>query len=233
MSALGELLRETPQRAAGTQRRRSPISMRRAAGAEPVATFSIRDEQIHSLVQQLFFRREPGLVRRVGFTPVEKSSATARLCLDVARALVSETAHEVGLIDAGEGESALATQLEIPVPAGMHAPWAISQRLWLAPRESWCPVESQQPASDQNLERLRELTTEFDFTIVHCPPVSWRTARIGLGCDGLVLVLTANRTRRLVAAQVADQLRKASIPVLGTVLAERRFPVPDGLYRSL
>lgn len=209
------------------------MRIERPAKPEPLATFSIRDDQIRSLVQQLFFRREPGPVRRVGFTPVDASSETARLCLDVARTLVYETAFEVGLIDAGGGESPLATQLQIPVPAGVQAPWVISQRLWLAPRESWCAPDSQQAVTDQNLERLRELTTEFDFSIVHCPAVSWLTARIGHTCDGLVLILTANRTRRLVAAQVADQLRKTSIPVLGTVLAERRFPIPDGLYRSL
>jgi Mrp family chromosome partitioning ATPase len=48
-----------------------------------------------------------------------------------------------------------------------------------------------------------------------------------------VLVLTANKTRRLVAAQIKDQLSKAQVPLLGTVLTERRFPVPQGLYRSL
>jgi Mrp family chromosome partitioning ATPase len=63
--------------------------------------------------------------------------------------------------------------------------------------------------------------------------VSWLTASIGRASDGLVLVLTANKTRRLVAAQVRDQLTKAQVPLLGTVLAERRFPVPQGLYRSL
>ena len=232
MSALGELLRETAQKPADTQRRRSPLRIERAAKSEPLGAFSIRDEQIRSLVQQLFFRREAGPVRRVGFTPVEASAETARLCFDVASTLVHETAYEVGLIDGG-GESPLATQLQIAVPEGVQAPWAISQRLWLAPRESWCAPDSQQAVTDQSLERLRELTTEFDFSIVVCPPVSWLTARIGHSCDGLVLVLTANRTRRLVAAQVAGQLRETDIPVLGTVLAERRFPVPAGLYRSL
>jgi Mrp family chromosome partitioning ATPase len=56
---------------------------------------------------------------------------------------------------------------------------------------------------------------------------------MGQACDGLVLVLAANKTRRLVAAQIKDQLRRAQIPLLGTVLAERRFPIPQGLYRSL
>lgn len=232
MSALGELLRETPP-PASAQRGKSPLRVESAPRSELVASFSIRDEQIHSLVQQLFFRREAGPVRRVGFAAVEASTDTARLCLDVARTLVRGTTYEVGLIDAGGREAAIPTELQIPVPAGVRGPWAIAPRLWLAPRESWCGQDGQHPATDQNLERLRELTTEFDFSIVRCPGVSWLTARIGHSCDGLVLVLAANRTRRMVAAQITDQLRKADIPLLGTVLAERRFPVPEGLYRSL
>jgi Mrp family chromosome partitioning ATPase len=103
----------------------------------------------------------------------------------------------------------------------------------MVPRQSWLPQACGKRITDQNLARLRELTTEFDFSILWCAPVSWLTASIGQACDGLVLVLTANKTRRLVAAQIKDQLSKAQVPLLGTVLAERRFPVPQGLYRSL
>jgi Mrp family chromosome partitioning ATPase len=103
----------------------------------------------------------------------------------------------------------------------------------MVPRQSWLPDAGGRRLTDHNLSRLRELTTEFDFSILWCAPVSWLTASIGQTCDGLVLVLTANKTRRLVAAQVKDQLNKAQVPLLGTVLAERRFPVPQGLYRSL
>ena len=74
---------------------------------------------------------------------------------------------------------------------------------------------------------------EFDFSILCFDPVSWLTAKISQTCNGLVMVLTANKTRRLVATQMQEQLRKARVPLLGTVLAERRFPVPEGLYRNL
>jgi Mrp family chromosome partitioning ATPase len=103
----------------------------------------------------------------------------------------------------------------------------------MVPRQSWLPDAGGRRLTDQNLSRLREITTEFDFSILWCAPVSWLTASIGQACDGLVLVLTANKTRRLVAAQIKDQLSKAQVPLLGTVLAERRFPVPQGLYRNL
>jgi Mrp family chromosome partitioning ATPase len=76
-------------------------------------------------------------------------------------------------------------------------------------------------------------TTEFDFSVLCLDPISWLTPRISKACDGLVLVLTASKTRRLVAAEIQEQLRRAQVPLLGSVLADGRFPVPDGLYRNL
>ena len=194
---------------------------------------SVRDDQIHALVQQLFFRHESKPVRHVGFATVEASTETAKLCLEVAAALAEESRYDIGLIDAYPDSVPLETRLQIPSPNPAEATWPIAPRLWMVPRQSWLPEDFGQRITDQNLSRLRELTTEFDFSILWCAPVSWRMASIGQTCDGLVLVLAANKTRRLVAAQIKDQLSKAQVPLLGTVLAERRFPVPRGLYRSL
>jgi len=196
-------------------------------------TASVHDDQIHALIQQLFFRHESKPVRHVGFATVEASTETATLCLEVAAALAEESKYDVGLIDAYPDSVPLETKLQIPSPNPAEATWPIAPRLWMVPRQSWLPEDCGQRITDQNLSRLRELTTEFDFSILWCAPVSWRMASIGQTCDGLVLVLAANKTRRLVAAQIKDQLSKAQVPLLGTVLAERRFPVPRGLYRSL
>jgi|SRR5208282_1088589 len=194
---------------------------------------SVHDEQIHALVQQLFFRHESGPVRHAGFAPVEASTATASLCRDVAKALAEDGRYDVGLIDANPDATLLQSELKMASPNRIEATWPIAPRLWMVPRQSWLGDAQGRRITDQNLSRLRELTAEFDFSILWCAPVSWLTASIGRSCDGLVLVLTANKTRRLVAAQVKDQLSKAHVPLLGTVLAERRFPVPQGLYRSL
>jgi hypothetical protein len=230
VNTLREFLAETPS-AAG-QPRATPI--REQVQRKAVSpTASDRDYQIHALVQQLFFRHESRPVRHVGFAPVEASSATATLCLEVAKALAEEDRYDVGLIDAHPDSVPLQTQLQIPSPNRAEATWPIGPRLWIVPRQSWLPDACGQRITDQNLSRLRELTTEFDFSILWCAPVSWLTMSMGRACDGLVLVLTANKTRRHVASRVKDQLNKARVPLLGTVLAERRFPVPQGLYRSL
>ncbi len=230
MSTLRELLVETPS--AAEPPRVTPI--REPVQRKAVSpTASVHEDQIHALVQQLFFRHESRPVRHVGFAPVEASTATATLCIEVARALAEEDRYDVGLIDARPDSIPLQNQLQIPSPNRTEATWPIAPRLWMVPRQSWLPDACEQRLTDRNLSRLRELTTEFDFSILWCAPVSWLTASIGQTCDGLVLVLTANKTRRLVAAQIKDQLSKAQVPLLGTVLAERRFPVPQGLYRSL
>ncbi len=228
MNTLLGLLAEAPP---VKQPRVTPI--RKQFQRTAVSPASVHDEQIHMLVQQLFFRHESGPVRHVGFSAVETSAATAALCLEVARVLAEENRYDVGLIDTHSDPVLLQTHLRIPSPNLPEPNWPIASRLWMVPRQSWRPGASGQRITDQNLSRLRELTTEFDFSILWCAPVSWLTASIGQACDGLVLILTANKTRRLVAAQIKDQLMKAHVPLLGTVLAERSFPVPQGLYRSL
>jgi Mrp family chromosome partitioning ATPase len=232
---LRELLIEPPASAEQprvTTIRETPIREQTQYQAVSAAT-SVHEEQIQSLVRQLFFRNESKPVRHVGFAPVEASTATATLCLEIARALAEEGRYDVGLIDANPDAILLQTQLQIPSPNRAEAAWPMAPRLSMVPRQSWLPAAGGRRITEQNLSRLRELTMEFDFSILWCAPVSWLTASIGQTCDGLVLVLTANKTRRLVAAQMKDELSKAQVPLLGTVLAERRFPVPQGLYRSL
>lgn len=199
--------------------------------ALPVST--VHDEQIHGLVHRIFFSHESTLVRHVGFVTVDASTDAANLCLDVAKALARENAYDVGLIDARTDAEPLHARLKLPSPKRVDGNWQIAPRLWMVPRQTWLPKPCGQRVTDQSLSRLREVTADFDFSIVCCANVSWLTASIGLACDGLVLVLAAHKTRRLVATQIKQQLSKAQVQLLGTVLVERRFPVPQGLYRSL
>src|SRR5262249_51944427 len=154
------------------------------------------------------------------------------LSLEVAMMLAENGSRDVGLIDGGLQSKPLHTQLEIQAGRTSDSGWQIGPRLWFVPRSNWLG-ESHQRIWDPSLIRLRKATMKYDYSIVCFDPISWVTARIAQVCDGVVMVLTANKTRRLVAAQMQEQLRKAHVPLLGTVLADRRFPVPQGLYRNL
>jgi hypothetical protein len=52
-------------------------------------------------------------------------------------------------------------------------------------------------------------------------------------CDGAVLVITANHTRREAALRAKDVLNSWNVEMLGTVLDRRTFPVPESIYRRL
>jgi Mrp family chromosome partitioning ATPase len=229
MNTLGELLAE---KSTATEPQRVTSIREAAVSAAASRGNSVHDEQIQALVQQLFFRQDPAPVRHVGFAAVEPQTDTAQLCLDVALALAETGSHDIGLIDARLQSVPLHTQLQIPAGNRADTSWQIAPRLWLAPRRSWLDDRPQR-IWDPSLAQLRTITMEFDFTVLCFDPVSWLTAKLSQTCGGLVMVLTANKTRRLVAAQMQEQFRRARVPLLGTVLAERRFPVPPGLYRNL
>jgi len=196
------------------------------------AVTSVRDEQIQALVQQLFFRPESAVVRHVGFAPVDAATKTADLCLDVARALAEEDKYDIGLIDAHTDPVLLQSQLQIAPPNLPLTTWPMGQRLWMVPRQSWMATQAGRGSASRtyggSVSSCRSLI--FHFVVrsgfladgKHRPDV--RRPGAGTRC---------NRTRRMVASQLKDQLRKAQVPLLGTVLAERRFPVPQGLYRNL
>jgi Mrp family chromosome partitioning ATPase len=71
--------------------------------------------------------------------------------------------------------------------------------------------------------------------VLQAPPASSSADALVLGklTDGVVLVIAANSTRRETTRQVKDSFDAAEVRLLGAVLDERTFPIPEGLYRKL
>ena len=76
---------------------------------------------------------------------------------------------------------------------------------------------------------------EFEFSIVEAPPAGESNQALAMAqfADGIILVLSAHRTRRITACKTVEMLEAAKAHILGTVLADRIFPVPDRIYRRL
>jgi Mrp family chromosome partitioning ATPase len=51
--------------------------------------------------------------------------------------------------------------------------------------------------------------------------------------DGIILVLSARHTRRVTACKIKETLQAAQARLLGTVLSDRVFPIPEAIYRRL
>jgi protein-tyrosine kinase len=90
-------------------------------------------------------------------------------------------------------------------------------------------------ASDAVRIHVAQLFARFDYVLVDIEPVSEMRDATGLAplVDGVILVLSADATRRESAKRAAHALQGIGASILGAVLTNRRFPIPDALYRRL
>jgi Mrp family chromosome partitioning ATPase len=56
---------------------------------------------------------------------------------------------------------------------------------------------------------------------------------LGLVAEVAILLIKADSTRRLTACKAKESLDAAGVRLLGTMLNNRSFPIPDRLYRKL
>jgi Mrp family chromosome partitioning ATPase len=109
------------------------------------------------------------------------------------------------------------------------------QNLWMVPADVFLGKSENANSPIWLRGHLGDLRREFDYSVIHCAPATeWAgMALLANLADGLVLGLEAHRTRRLAAKSLRDQLVAANVRLLGIVLTERRFPIPERLYRRL
>ena len=74
-------------------------------------------------------------------------------------------------------------------------------------------------------EMLDHLATQFDLILVDTPPVGLviDAAEIGRRCDGCVLVVNYNTTRRRELLEVKNQMEQSGCPILGCVINKVTF----------
>jgi protein-tyrosine kinase len=189
-------------------------------------------EQIRGLVRRVFFAVEGRPVKQVVFSPVEAHSGMGVICDQVGRALALETHSDIAILSR-DVEAALCTSHEgVAIRS-----WAtqLSVNLWRVPELSLCPSGEEVGTGRYWRAQLEELRSEFEYTVIHGPAagLSSEAALLGQLADGIILVLDAQSTRRATALKIKETLQGTSSKILGTVLSERAFPVPEGIYRRL
>jgi Mrp family chromosome partitioning ATPase len=82
---------------------------------------------------------------------------------------------------------------------------------------------------------LAQLHKEFDYVLINVPAVILDGAASLWGplVDGVILVVEANLTRREVARKAKESLESANVRLLGAVLNNRTFPIPETIYRNI
>lgn len=89
-------------------------------------------------------------------------------------------------------------------------------------------------------ERLRycvaELRREFSYVLISGPPVSQKqvdAVLFGQIADGSILILESMVTRREAARTAKENLASANVKILGAVLNNHAFSIPEILYKRL
>jgi capsular exopolysaccharide synthesis family protein len=204
-------------------------------------------EEITKVVQRVFLLPGNDAPRTVVFSASESGNGCSWVCARVAEVLASQISGSVCLVDANLRNPGLNQQFSVENGPGLtdslrnrdsvrsFAQPLSCPRLWLVGAGS--PAEDSQNllSSDRMKLRITELRTEFDYVLIDTPAVTsgHDATLLAAAADGLVMVLKANSSRRESARGAISDLRAAKVRVLGAVLNQRTFPIPQAIYDKL
>ena len=146
------------------------------------------EEQIRSLVRQVFLPGWPQPARQVVFCAVEDGDV-AGICLRIGQVLAAQIPGTVALVEthleSREEHEDYGTPIPVFRPSGLRplrdSARRVSSHLWRVPRAMFMG-ENQAGLSVEWLPgRLRELRLEFDYTVVHEPPAALGTTVPSIG----------------------------------------------------
>jgi protein-tyrosine kinase len=204
-----------------------------------------RDE-LGKLVQRIFLQSETQAVRSVLFSGTEQGNGCSWTCARAAEILASQVSASVCVVDANlrspglhkefgvENHHGLSDSLLIADPIGSFI-HSVRPNLFLLSCGA-DPAGSQSLLSSDRMRfRMAELTKEFDYVLIDGTSVNTGNEAVSLGraVDGVVLILKASSSRRDSVRETIQELKNASVRVLGAVLNQRTFPIPEGLYKRL
>jgi Mrp family chromosome partitioning ATPase len=234
-----ELVREGGRKFSGLKEKQNGNSF---AQREVIA----REEEM-KLVQRIFPEAEnsgPGLVL---FAGIERDAECTSICARTARLLAARGEGRVCVVDTNlgapslhhsfgiENRNGLAETVLGVCPLGSSAQKVQGCNLWVIP--SGGAVEKIQfpEISELMKSTLKELRNSFRYVVLNGSPLRLGidSSIISRWTDGVVLVVEANSTPRDMARRVKENLENANVSVLGVVLNNRTFPIPEPLYRRL
>ena len=203
-------------------------------------------EEVTKLVQRVFLLPGRDVSRVVMFSSAEKGVGCTWVTANAAMVLASLVPGSVCVIDANLRSPDLHTQFGFGNNLGLAG--AVRQagpvrdftqrlgaNLWLMSSGSDDSSSQTILSSDRMSARIAELRNEFDYVLVDSPALNLYSDAVVLArhCDGLVLVLKANSSRRETVQKALKDLSAANVRVLGAVLNQRTFPLPEAIYKRL
>jgi protein-tyrosine kinase len=218
----------------------------RASTASLVMDEGVRAEVV-KLVHNLFLSSGPRAPHRVVFTASESGAGCTWVIAHAGEMLASQVQGSVCLVDCNlrspglhqkfgvENRRGLCDALQQSDPIRQYAQRLSRSNMWLLSSGSIADNWQELMTSGRLQARLTELFAEFDYVLIDAVPLNVSNDSVVLGrlADGVVLVVKANSSRREIARKALQELQAADMPVLGAVLNQRTFPIPEKIYKLL
>ncbi len=225
-----------------------PATERRTRAVEPPPPRTASDvdpglrQHLSALVERVFAPVSGNPARSVAFSGLDARSSV--ITAVTAEMLARQTGASVCVVDANFTSPSLHEYFGVENEAGLidavdgnislvDAAREVGPNLWLLP--SGRARRRPSFASDSVRVKIAHFIARFDYVLADIEPVSGISDATGLAplVNGVILVIAADATRRESAKRAAQVLQGIGAPVLGAVLTNRRFPIPDALYRRL
>ena len=200
-------------------------------------------EEILRLIQRIFLSANGSAPRQVVLCGVDDENGSSSVCAKAGRTLAANSSRPVCLVDANVRSPRLSSLFGVEGTNPFSGPSAplrdqcvkVGANLWLAGPNILADNCRVLLPPVQLKERLGQLRTEFEYILIDAPGTSvcGDAQLLGLVADAAILVIEANVTRRLTARNAKGSLEAAGIRLLGTILHNRSFPIPESLYRKL
>lgn len=202
--------------------------------------------EITKLVQRLFSKTtlDHG-PRVVSFSGVSRDDRSSWICARAGEALAAHVGASVCIVDANlwspqlhghanaTNQIGLADALTNEGPIRSFAKPFSGGNLWLI--SAGQPHRGLQVPVERYRARFNELRADFEYILISSPPMTRITEATLMGqlADGVVLIIEANQSRREVVRRAKEHLESTGVSLLGAVLDQRTFPIPEFLYSKL
>lgn len=180
-------------------------------------------EQIRNLVRRVFDPGGASAIRQVVITAIDADSPVRDIAQRIGQTLASESAQDVAIVGADP-------QVQMGELAHGHS---LKNSALLSRNNVWLlPFPDTTNATESMQTYLARIRCEFAYSVIAASEgAATEAQRAGKFSDGVILVLSAMRTRRAAARRFLETL--PPVQLLGTVLSDRDFPIPERIYRRL
>ncbi len=211
----------------------------------------LRDRELESIRQRILVEVGPNRTPILALTGAVPGEGVTTLAVHFAYELSMSTQRQILLVDAdlGPGASSLTRILHAGDDAPVGLTDILSDRADLAscvlstdhellhflPRGRDALVSPELVKPERVQQVFRDLIQSYSFVVADAGAAleAPESSLLAAAADAVVVIVRANRTRREVIQRALRVLAKARCHVLGVVLNERRYPIPEFLYRRV